>query len=541
MFKTDRTMAIAAVALAIALALGAGLRVFVLDRVPLGFNQDEACNGYDAYSILTTGHDHHGNLLPIVAQGFNDYRMALFDYSIAPLVGLFGLNPSAVRMGAALWGIADLIAIAFLAAELIDLRAAPIAVILAALSPWHLMMSRLGLEVTAAAATVDWATACFIFAVKRRREKWLIASALLFGISLYSYSTTKLFTPLMIGWLAILYWRELRSMARSAAAAAAAFALAALPQAWLFASRSAEMAARLHQRSFLDEPGWMGRFATNWLDHFRPDFMFGNGDWLFLHPHELVLMYPAQALMAAAGAAMLLLPDYRRKALQLIGWLAVAAMPGAMLTPGSSPHPLHDFLLISPWAILAALGAVGLIDLPYWKREGGPAEMRGAGVAIAGTVMLLALIQGAGTAGYYFTEFPAEKASIFQYGAEELIRNAERLAAPGEPIVIPLTLNQPYIYVLFFDAYPPRRFFSEPVTEDHRLFGQVLAFDRYRFGDPWEEFQKLPHGVFIFPKTLERPFDNPPPPSGVHEYPTPPAPPVMTLHFGREAYSIVVK
>ena len=73
-----------------------------LARVPGGLHQDEALSGYDAYSILMTARDHHSNLLPIVFQGFTEYRMALFEYTLVPLVGLFGLKASVVRLGAAL-------------------------------------------------------------------------------------------------------------------------------------------------------------------------------------------------------------------------------------------------------------------------------------------------------------------------------------------------------------------------------------------------------------------------------------------------------
>src|SRR5579885_3015140 len=94
--------------LAVVLILGIVLRTVALGGVPAGFNQDEACNGYDAYSLLRTGRDQHGNFLPAAIQAFNDYRMPLFDYSLTVAVGLFGLRPASVRLGAALWSIGDL-------------------------------------------------------------------------------------------------------------------------------------------------------------------------------------------------------------------------------------------------------------------------------------------------------------------------------------------------------------------------------------------------------------------------------------------------
>ena len=42
--------------------------------------------------------------MPIVMQGFNDYRMPLFQYSLVPLVWMLGLKTEVVRLGAGIWG-----------------------------------------------------------------------------------------------------------------------------------------------------------------------------------------------------------------------------------------------------------------------------------------------------------------------------------------------------------------------------------------------------------------------------------------------------
>src|SRR5579883_2425107 len=168
--------AVSALVLAAALITAVALRTAALGRVPAGFNQDEACNGYDAYSLLRTGRDQHGNFLPAAIQAFNDYRMPLFDYSLTVAVGLFGLRPASVRLGAALWSIGDLIGVAIVAAMLIGLRGAAVAIVLLALSPWHLPISRFGHEAITAAATVSLGTAAFLVAIRRRRGGWLVVS-----------------------------------------------------------------------------------------------------------------------------------------------------------------------------------------------------------------------------------------------------------------------------------------------------------------------------------------------------------------------------
>ena len=40
------------------------IRVYRLGNIPAGIFRDEATNGYDAYSLLKTGKDIHGDILP---------------------------------------------------------------------------------------------------------------------------------------------------------------------------------------------------------------------------------------------------------------------------------------------------------------------------------------------------------------------------------------------------------------------------------------------------------------------------------------------
>lgn len=51
--------------LSIILLIGFGIRIIGISDYPNALNVDEASAGYDAYSILTTGHDRNGNFLPV--------------------------------------------------------------------------------------------------------------------------------------------------------------------------------------------------------------------------------------------------------------------------------------------------------------------------------------------------------------------------------------------------------------------------------------------------------------------------------------------
>ena len=84
--------------------LGLGLRLFRLADRPLGFTWDEAALGYNAFSLLKTGRDEHGQILPVVFKSFGDYKPGLYIYFTVPSVALLGLNEFAVRLPSALFG-----------------------------------------------------------------------------------------------------------------------------------------------------------------------------------------------------------------------------------------------------------------------------------------------------------------------------------------------------------------------------------------------------------------------------------------------------
>ena len=83
--------------------LAAFLRFYKLDSFP-ALNADEAAIGYNAYSLIQTGMDEHGNAWPIDFQSFNDYKPGLYFYLVLPFVKILGLNEWAVRIPNAFLG-----------------------------------------------------------------------------------------------------------------------------------------------------------------------------------------------------------------------------------------------------------------------------------------------------------------------------------------------------------------------------------------------------------------------------------------------------
>jgi len=104
--------------LVLILLLAAFLRLWNLAHYPSGLNADEAAIGYNAYSLLETGKDEHGDPWPIHFKSFGDYKPGLYFYLVLPLVKLLGLNIWAVRLPAALLGILSVLLIMLLTKEI---------------------------------------------------------------------------------------------------------------------------------------------------------------------------------------------------------------------------------------------------------------------------------------------------------------------------------------------------------------------------------------------------------------------------------------
>ena len=103
--------------------LAGTLRFYNLADNPPAPYWEEAALGYDAYSILKTGKDFHGNNWPLVAfESFGDWKPSLYFYAVVPAVAGFGLNTFAVRFPSAAAGTLTVVLVYFLAKELFYLK-----------------------------------------------------------------------------------------------------------------------------------------------------------------------------------------------------------------------------------------------------------------------------------------------------------------------------------------------------------------------------------------------------------------------------------
>ena len=156
-----------------------------------------------------TGADQYGVRWPLFAEGLDDYTPTLYTLLVVPSVAALGLTEVAVRLPAALAGIADGRARPTCAAGRCSGGAAGlVAAALVAISPWHILPSRTGAEWVL--LPLFMTTGVWLLARGRTHGPSLLLAGMTLGVGLYSYAFARLLVPLLVVGFAALWWRELR-------------------------------------------------------------------------------------------------------------------------------------------------------------------------------------------------------------------------------------------------------------------------------------------------------------------------------------------
>ncbi len=188
--------------------LAAILRLYKLATIPVGFNDDEAAFGYNAYSILKTGKDEWSRFLPFPAfESFGDWKLAFYLYATIPSIATFGLNEFSTRLPSAIFGILSILTTFIVTSKLFNRKLALITAFLLSTSPWHIIASRNAFESDVLIFFITLATGLFLYGLKN--TKLFILAMISFSISLYVYRSSWIFTPFFLSFLVFIFRREI--------------------------------------------------------------------------------------------------------------------------------------------------------------------------------------------------------------------------------------------------------------------------------------------------------------------------------------------
>lgn len=176
---------------------GALFRLYNISNIPGGINQDEAFAGYNAYSLLHYGIDSAGYHNPVYLIAWGSGMNALESYLMIPFIALFGLKAWVIRLPQAILACVSIPVFYLLLKRLFNRNTAFIGMTLLAICPWHIMLSRWGLESNLAPAFLLFGFYFFIRGLQDS-SKWFCLAAVFYGLSLYSYATLWTVLPILL-------------------------------------------------------------------------------------------------------------------------------------------------------------------------------------------------------------------------------------------------------------------------------------------------------------------------------------------------------
>lgn len=441
------------------------LRVLFLGTIPNGFFTDEASNAYDAYSILHTLRDQYGELLPWYFKSANDYREGLYMYLMVPFIKVFGLNPFGARITSAIIGTLTVFIVYHLAKEIFDCKVGLLSALFLAVLPWHIHFSR----VTFRAILVPclFCLALLFFIKSFKRPQWLVLSGFLFSISIYTYNSARVFVPLFLLGLIIIYWEYLWKNRYYTLLAFLAFSSLFVPQ--LIYHLSPEGMARANTVGIQTD---VNKILSDYFSYFSPKFLFEEGDSSPRHKiNKIAGLYAFQFILLLIGFLRLIIKEQTSYKWIFFLWLFLYPIPAAFISPYSAVRTLVGTPL---FAIISGYAAVEIIQL--FKTKWKP--------IISYSLLFLIVTNLAIYSHRYVTEYPRWHTDVWLSTLGETISYADKTSY--ECIVYSSNVYGTYAYIMIpmFTKMPPN---------EYHKFGVDIVDNKLDMGR-WkvQDIEKLP-------------------------------------------------
>lgn len=489
--------------LLVVVLFAAGLfRLYQLGTLPAGMTWDEAAIGYNGYAIWETRRDEWLERLPISFRSFGDYKAPLAIYLSAVVTHVLDLTTFSVRLPFAIAGIATVIGTMGVSFELTRKFAmrsslqpqwwALIAGMLTALSPWHVLFSRVGFESGIALCFLVWSAWIALYGLRQTsrikiKTLSLIGSATLLSLTLYTYHSAKVFVPvaLMVMTIYCLWQKRRRRILASYIAIVIVLLMPLLYDSFL-----GEGLTRAGVTVFgmgYSIPMLVSVLLSNIVAHVSPSFLvFGATDSLRHSTGVWGILLPTTALFVLAGVISLFWTEIKRVrgrkpqiTQQLAGiattWIVIGLLPAVI--GQEVPHPNRALLAIPGFILMALIGIDWIVLI--LSRFGRKITFA-FGVIIISVHSLLFLQFWQ----YYVSPYQLASSPEFIDGYQRMfervwqIHDGESQYQPVDQFLISSEYGQPYIYALFTRKITPLEYhggyFSRFLFPDAILVGDLL-------------------------------------------------------------------
>ncbi len=431
------------------LALGILLRLVYFGIIPGGYHRDEAYGAWNALSLYKDGIDSAGHSYPVYFEAWAHGQNALNSYLMLPFLFLNGghISPIIVRLPQVIVAILTMIAIYSMMKKMFSYETATWALFLVAICPWHVMMSRWGLESNLAPGFLILGLCFWIHGLDR--PKYLLLSALCYGLSLYCYAIIWSIVPFML-LLQIIYsfYHKKLSLHRWFVGFVLILAALGLPLI-LFLLVNMDLLPSFK----------IGIFSVYKMTAFRsgelatsPSVILSNiRNVLYLlknqdvgRPYDVIMPYGffydigrAFIVIGAIVVIVRTILHLKKKVFSYEAFILIQLMGAGLVACLVSVNMTQINCLYLPLVLCEAIGVVfcGDVLLNITKKVLKKEKGFGCKWIFEGIVVFLFILNLVGFQKEYYTNYKELVSAHFQEGADQAVRFAQKEAAKGNGMV----------------------------------------------------------------------------------------------------------
>lgn len=491
------------------------LRFYQLGAVPIELNRDEASLGYTAYSLLHSGIEEHGQKWPLSIESFGDWKLPGYVYTLIPFVKIFGLTNLAVKLPSTIAGVLIVLLGSCLAwtitkgyQEKNRVLITSLTGLMLAISPWNIHMSHMAYEANLAMALMLGGMNLLIISLREKGREWLmIPSATLFGLTLFTYHSYHVFTPLIVISTLLLFSKQTVSVLTKQKIVTALTILVTLIFSFglikttltanqtklsglsIFDSSSYAEVMEINRGYFENRNSLLAKIHSNNLsfivnqaqrniaDIFSTKFLFFEGGTHGSHDIPGTgKMYPIAFIFLVIGLYQILMA-WQNKKVELWMKLIIIWIGVATIAPFITFEAAHTIRFSPALFGLEFLSAFGLFTLLTIKKKG---ILTNGIIALVALVIVYSTIQFLAT---YFVVAPKRDINNQNWQINRLVELVNVRYDQYDLILMPGTQWSPYIYFLYFNQTDPTTLSEtlEYYPVDNEGFRHVMRLGKIDF------------------------------------------------------------